>query len=126
MVEEAVAGALAGAAADAMAHRIKAYTDIEVEYVRALLKEVIGSRRVVVQLLNATKYNLELMDQVVVHGKTTQGVSRTTVKPGETVTWKGCKGTMALYGTLIYTTFSIKGTGTIVFLGNENPYAGAA
>ena len=52
---------------------------------RALLKEVIGSRRVVVQLLNATKYNLELMDQVVVHGKTTQGVNRTTVKPGETV-----------------------------------------
>ena len=33
---------------------------------------------------------------------------------------------MALFGTCIYTAFRIVGTGTIVFLGNENPYAGAA
>ena len=67
-----------------------------------------------------------LIDQLVVHGKTTQGVSRATVEPGETVSWKACKGTWALYGTQVYTAFEIKGAGRFIFVGNECPLTGAA
>ena len=96
------------------------------KYVKGILDEASGSRELAVELFNASKWDLELMDQVVVHGKTTQGVSRTTVKPGETVTWKACKGTWALYGTQVYTAFRILGKGQFIFLGNECPLAGAA
>jgi hypothetical protein len=96
------------------------------KYVKGILDEATGSRELAVELFNASRYDLELMDQLVVHGKTTQGVSLTTVKPGETVSWKACKGTWALYGTQVYTLFKVKGTDHIIFLGNECPLAGAA
>ena len=96
------------------------------KYVKGILDEATGSIELAVKLFNASIYDLELMDQLVVHGKTTQGVSRTTVKPGETVSWKACKGTWALFGTQIYTTFRIVGRGQFFFIGNECPLAGAA
>jgi hypothetical protein len=96
------------------------------KYVKGILDEASGSRELAVELFNAHRFDLELINQLVVHGKTTQGVSRTTVKPGETVSWKACKGTWALYGTQVYTAFKIKGTGVFIFLGNECPLAGAA
>ena len=96
------------------------------KYVRGILDEATGARELAVELFNASEYDLELIDQLVVHGKTTQGVSRTTVEPGETVSWKACKGTWALFGTQVYTAFKIKGKGEFIFLGNECPLAGAA
>ena len=47
------------------------------KYVKGFLEEVGGSRELAVYLFNASRFDLELIDQVVVHGKTTQGVSRT-------------------------------------------------
>ena len=41
------------------------------KYVRGILDEASGSRELAVELFNASKWDLELMDQVVVHGKTT-------------------------------------------------------
>jgi len=111
---------------DAVAYGAKQYTDLQMKYVRGFLDEVSGSRELAVFLYNAGELNLELMDQLVVHGKTTQGVSRTTVKPGETVSWKACKATWALYGTQIYTAFKDKGDDCWLFLGNECPLAGGA
>jgi len=111
---------------DAIAYSAKQFTDLEMKYVKGFLDEVGGSRELAVYLFNASGDNFELIDQLVVHGKTTQGVSRTTVKPGETVSWKACKQSYALYGTQIYTAFSVKGESRFIFLGNENPLAGAA
>ena len=63
---------------------------------------------------------------MVVKGKTLQGVSCTTVQPGQAVSWRACKGSIAVNGTLIYTAFKIKGTSKVIFLGNECPMIGAA
>jgi hypothetical protein len=112
--------------ADAVAHGAKQYIDLQMKYVRGILDEVTGSRELVVTLYNAGEDNLEFMDQLVVHGKTTQGVDRTTVEPGETVSWKACKSYGALYGTQVYTAFKVEGSNTFFFFGNECPFAGAA
>jgi hypothetical protein len=111
---------------EALAYGAKQFTDLQMKYVRGILDEVGGSRELAVELYNASRYDLELIDQLVVHGKTTQGVSRTTVEPGETVSWKACKGAWALFGTQVYTAFKVKGTDRFIFLGNECPLAGAA
>jgi hypothetical protein len=110
----------------AITYSAKQFTDLEMKYVKGILDEATGSRELAVELFNASRYDLELIDQLVVHGKTTQGVSRTTVEPGETVSWKACKGTWALYGTQVYTAFKVKGDDCFIFLGNECPLAGAA
>ena len=110
----------------AITYKAKQFIDLEMKYLKGFLDEVGGSRELAVYLFNASDRDLELIDQIVVHGKTTQGVSCTTVQPGETVSWKACKGTWALYGTQVYTAFKIKGTDSFIFLGNECPLAGAA
>ena len=90
---------------EALAYGAKQFTDLQMKYVRGILDEVGGSRELAVELYNASERDLELMDQLVVHGKTTQGVSRTTVEPGETVLWKACKTYGSMTGTQIYTAF---------------------
>ena len=101
---------------------VSLFLDVAKELVRAILTEVRGKRELAVELLNASEYDLELRQQYVVHGKTTQGVDRTTVKPGETVSWKGCKCDWILSGTLIMTAFDVKGTDDIIFITNECPW----
>jgi hypothetical protein len=48
------------------------------------------------------------------------------VEPGQSVSWRACKGSISLRGTLIYTSFKINGTNQQIFLGNECPMIGAA
>jgi len=111
---------------DAIAYQAKQFTDLQMKFVKGILDEVSGSRELAVELFNASSMDLELMDQLVVHRKKTHGVSRTTVKPGETASWKACKQSYALYGTQVYTAFRVEGESRFIFLGNENPLAGAA
>jgi hypothetical protein len=48
------------------------------------------------------------------------------VKPGEKVTWSCCKKDWALAGSLILSSFKIKGTDCCIFLSNECPMFGSA
>jgi hypothetical protein len=56
---------------DSIAYSAKQFTDLEMKYVKGFLDEVGGSRELAVYLFNATHHDLELIDQLVVHGKTT-------------------------------------------------------
>jgi hypothetical protein len=112
----------AGIAGASLALTTKIFEELGKELLRAILSEVKGKRELAVELLNASKYDLELMAQTVVHGKITQPVSRILVKPGETVSWKGCKCDWVLSGTLIITTFKIKGTNSTILISNECPW----
>ena len=116
----------AGITGASLALATNLFKELEKELVRAILSEVRGKRELAVELLNASTWDLELRDQKVVHGKTTQGVDRTIVKPGETVSWKGCKCDWVLSGTLIMTTFKIKGTDWTIFITNECPWFSSA
>ena len=111
---------------DAVAYHAKQFTDLHVGLIKGILNEVTGSRELAVELFNASWRDLELIDQLVIHGKTTQGVDRTTVKPGETVSWKACRGSLSLVGTEIFTAFKVKSTDNIIFLGNDYPLGGSA
>jgi hypothetical protein len=48
------------------------------------------------------------------------------VKPGETVSWKACKGAWTLYGSQVYTIFRVGNEGPFIVLSNENPLTGGA
>ena len=110
--------------------------------------EATGSRELAVELFNASRSDIELIDHLFVNGKTsqdvsritvekgkkfqgkngktTQRVSRITVKQGEIVSWKVRKVIWALKGTQIYTVFKLRATFSFIFLGNECPLAGLA
>ena len=111
---------------DAVAYHAKQFTDLHVGLIKGILNEVTGSRELAVELFNASWRDLELIDQLVIHGKTTQGVDRTTVKPGETVSWKACKGSWTLFGTQVFTAFKPKGDDCFILLCNECPLTAGA
>ena len=93
-------------------------------YTKAIFTEVTGSRELVVELKNAsTTRNLVCIEQLLLNGKTTNGIDLPIIKPGETAKWTACKGAFTAGGPLIFTAFKIKGTDSFTFLGNESPWS---
>ena len=85
-----------------------------------------GKREQRVELTNESSDDLLLAGQLVLSGKTTEGVGRTTVKPGEKAEWGACKADLSSAGSHTVTAFNVSGKKRVIVLSTECPWLGSA